>query len=554
MRSWHSLKSPFGTWHTAGGRFSPAALFALAEPGAWYDPSDLSTLFQDTAGTQPVTAAGQSVALVLDKSRGLVLGSELVTNGDFSVDANWDKGTGWTISGGVATKVAGTAANLGQVVSPSLTVGRTYRVTFSVTVTAGSVDFLFTGGSTTFAATGITTTRTVSVLAVALGANNYFVFTANAAFVGTIDNISVRELPGNHATQSILASRPTYGVVPATGRRNLLTFTEQFDNVAWQKQVNVTVTPNADTDPNGALLADRLNFAATTNDSIFQSVNFSAGQTCTFSVYVKGTAGQTIQVSVQHANGGNTFTPVTFDGSWQRVSATATASTGGFANIAVDSAGANPAANCLVWGAQLELGSTATAYQRVVSAFDVTEAGVASLGYLGFDGTDDFLITPTITPGTDKAQVFAGVRKLSDAAVGIIYESSVNAGLNAGTIQLYNAIDLTIQGRARGSNDVSLITSALSAAPLSFVATLQGDIAGDTSSIRVNGVSRASSSADQGTGNFTAQPLYIGRRGGTTLPFNGNIFGLVVRFGANLDAGTISSTERWMGAKTGVTL
>jgi hypothetical protein len=35
---------------------------------AWYDPSDLTTLFQDTAGTVPVTADGQTVALMKDKS------------------------------------------------------------------------------------------------------------------------------------------------------------------------------------------------------------------------------------------------------------------------------------------------------------------------------------------------------------------------------------------------------------------------------------------------------------------------------------------------------
>ncbi|MBI1173374.1 hypothetical protein GC209_18455 [bacterium] len=48
--------------------FTPAALFAAGEQGAWYDPSDRATLFQDNAGTTPVTAAGQSVGRVLDKS------------------------------------------------------------------------------------------------------------------------------------------------------------------------------------------------------------------------------------------------------------------------------------------------------------------------------------------------------------------------------------------------------------------------------------------------------------------------------------------------------
>ena len=44
------------------------SLFANNEQGFAYDPSDLSTLFQDAAGTIPVTAEGQPVGLMLDKS------------------------------------------------------------------------------------------------------------------------------------------------------------------------------------------------------------------------------------------------------------------------------------------------------------------------------------------------------------------------------------------------------------------------------------------------------------------------------------------------------
>ena len=44
------------------------ALFANGEQGAWYDPSDLSTMFQDSAGTTPVTAVEQPVGKILDKS------------------------------------------------------------------------------------------------------------------------------------------------------------------------------------------------------------------------------------------------------------------------------------------------------------------------------------------------------------------------------------------------------------------------------------------------------------------------------------------------------
>lgn len=48
--------------------FSPADLFANGEDGAWYDPSDLSTLWKDTAGTIPVTSDGDLVARIDDKS------------------------------------------------------------------------------------------------------------------------------------------------------------------------------------------------------------------------------------------------------------------------------------------------------------------------------------------------------------------------------------------------------------------------------------------------------------------------------------------------------
>ena len=51
-----------------GGAFDPLSLFATGEVGVYYDPSDMSTLFQDSAGTTPVTAAGQPVGKMLDKS------------------------------------------------------------------------------------------------------------------------------------------------------------------------------------------------------------------------------------------------------------------------------------------------------------------------------------------------------------------------------------------------------------------------------------------------------------------------------------------------------
>ena len=48
--------------------FNPLSLFLSGEQGVWYDPSYINTLFQDAAGTTPVTATGQPVGRVLDKS------------------------------------------------------------------------------------------------------------------------------------------------------------------------------------------------------------------------------------------------------------------------------------------------------------------------------------------------------------------------------------------------------------------------------------------------------------------------------------------------------
>jgi len=61
-------KAYLGATVVFSSAFDPASLFAGGIAGAWYGPSDLSTLFQDSAGTTPVTTAGQPVGLMLDKS------------------------------------------------------------------------------------------------------------------------------------------------------------------------------------------------------------------------------------------------------------------------------------------------------------------------------------------------------------------------------------------------------------------------------------------------------------------------------------------------------
>jgi hypothetical protein len=92
------------------------------------------------------------------------------------------------------------------------------------------------------------------------------------------------------------------------------------------------------------------------------------------------------------------------------------------------------------------------------------------------------------------------------------------------------------------------------AAPDLAVLSLLSDIAGDSLLGRRNGSQVASATSDVGLGDYLAYPLYIGRRGGASNPLSGHIYGLVVRFGANLTADQITATEAYIAAKTGVTL
>lgn len=60
-----AINNPYGA---VTDSWTPLELFKSGEKGIWYDPSDLSTLYQDAAGTIPVTADGDPVGLMLDKS------------------------------------------------------------------------------------------------------------------------------------------------------------------------------------------------------------------------------------------------------------------------------------------------------------------------------------------------------------------------------------------------------------------------------------------------------------------------------------------------------
>lgn len=201
--------------------------------------------------------------------------------------------------------------------------------------------------------------------------------------------------------------------------------------------------------------------------------------------------------------------------------------------------------------AQLEDGSAFTTYQRVTTASDYDTVGFPL--YLKFDGVDDFLVTGSIDfTGTDKMTVVAGVRKLASAE-GVIAELSVQYNLNNGSFGLQSRADPTgVTLFVRGSaSTVAVGNSAFTTNTPAVITATSQIAAGWLHTISVNAGTPATAATNVGTGNFGNYPLYIGRRGGTSLPFNGNLYQLVIRGALTADLAPI---EAFTADKTGVTL
>jgi hypothetical protein len=183
--------------------FSPAILFAAGEQGAWFD-DDPATKFLDPAGT---TLAGltQSVLLELDKSRGLELGAEEfvaasanTASGVFRDGNNNDfTFTNAAINNSAIAYNAGFEANAGKF----------YEVTFEVyDYVSGTIRTRMQGTD----GPNVTGNGFYKQVHLAISSGN-FIGIANGTSGTTlkIRNISVRELPGNHATQGTTTFRPT---------------------------------------------------------------------------------------------------------------------------------------------------------------------------------------------------------------------------------------------------------------------------------------------------------------------------------------------------------
>lgn len=183
--------------------FTP--LFANNEQGFFYDPNDLSTLYQDAAGKNGVNASGKPLGLVLDKSNGLAVGPELV---DLSK---------WVARSNTTIKVTGNKVRISAIAdgsfgadlnytSPTIS-GKRYKILFNL-VKSNLTSSIYARFTTTGSAS-IYDAGSHSLVQLSTGADSAAIATVSGKAGDYVEvELSVVEVLGNHAYQSTSAARP----------------------------------------------------------------------------------------------------------------------------------------------------------------------------------------------------------------------------------------------------------------------------------------------------------------------------------------------------------
>lgn len=185
-------------------------LFSNGEQGFFYDPNDLSTMYQDANGTIPVTGVGQAVGLIRDKSgrnnhaaqttraarpifrQKPILGSELLPSYDFN---SWAKLGGATTT---ATSITITELAGGVALASLLQVGKTYKVSLTLNTSASNVLLVNNTNGITPAIANATQGRVDTVFT----ATNTGIYIRSSTGITTVTSMSIKEVTGYHTGQN----------------------------------------------------------------------------------------------------------------------------------------------------------------------------------------------------------------------------------------------------------------------------------------------------------------------------------------------------------------
>jgi hypothetical protein len=122
----------------------------------------------------------------------MLLGPELVTNGDFAADTDWDKDVGaeWAIAAGdAAIAVATGTLSLSQGIG--MVLGRSYRVGYKISGIAGTASLLIGNGGVSKVLVDGTFSETYTATGATPGT---LYFQAETGASVTVDDVSVKEV------------------------------------------------------------------------------------------------------------------------------------------------------------------------------------------------------------------------------------------------------------------------------------------------------------------------------------------------------------------------
>jgi len=235
-------------------------------------------------------------------------GPELVTNGTFDTDSDWVKGTGWSISGGVA--ISNNASGFSDIdQSIAVTANKIYRLEFSVTSYTSGALKPYLGNNGNALADSYAGNLTILKTADSVGDFYAFfvfdasqaaqiLFRANNGFVGSIDNISVKEVTYNSSAADAtlqLAYHPNdvprieyntdgtaKGLLVEEARTNNLPYSEDFTE--WTA-LGVTVNSNNVISPDKNLNGTKLTSSGSGTQRVGRNIN-TTGVNC-YSVFAK---------------------------------------------------------------------------------------------------------------------------------------------------------------------------------------------------------------------------------------------------------------------------
>lgn len=581
--------------------FKPSRLFADNSQGFWLDASDPSVLFQDSAGTTPVTALGDPVGLWLDKSKGLAQGVELVVNGGFTSGiTGWtdaSSGTGSFVESAGQGLISHGASGTGRARQQLTTVaGSVYKITFYALISSSGGNRFSVGttagGSDIVALQSVIPSKQQYVFYfIASGTTTWINwFTGAAAETIRIDDVTVKSVAGNHFIQTGSGARPVWGSWPLSAAiagyvRNLLSSTEDVTASYWASGSSNITRTSSDTIVETAVSSTHFLGAITNLTSgltYTQSVTLVKGVLASAPDIMQLTFGGAAFGTSQFANvnvltgevvstaGGATCTSeasTTVAGGWEftyAATATATASSSvllvAFCNnngaaTRLPSYAGSTTADCKVYRMQSEQSATATTYQRVgvSSRYDVSEAGQPQVYFVSPDGVDDFMVSAANVDfsATDRMFVCAGVtKKVESPSPQIIVDSptSTTNGRFAIVSPTGSAAN-SVATAFRGTSGTIVAVDNTAIAPCTKVVSGISVISSPSHTQRIDGVQIDVNTNSLGTGDFGNALRYIGALGGASGFSSSNIYQLVA-VGKTPSTSELNQTETFVAQKT----